>query len=74
MPLVCRRLVAVLCVAAVLLAGASPAGSYVAICVLAPVDLLFGLVIVEHTTPPDDIPVATAPVLAVRSPRAPPSA
>lgn len=74
MPLMCRRLVAVLCVAAVIFAGASPVGSHAAICVLAPVDLLFGPVIVGNTTPPDDLPVGTAPVLAVRSPRAPPSA
>jgi hypothetical protein len=69
-----RRLVALVCIGAVILTGAMPGAMHAVVGVLAPVDPLFGLVVVARVAPADNRPVGADPVLAVRSPRAPPIA
>jgi hypothetical protein len=69
-----RRIVALVCIGAVILTGAIPDAVHAAVGVLAPLDPLFGLVVVARVVPVDHVHLGTDPVLAVRSPRAPPAA
>jgi len=69
-----RRIVALVCIAALILIGVVPAASHVAVSVLVPLDPLFGLVVVAQVPPADDIPVGIDPVLVALTPRAPPVA
>jgi hypothetical protein len=69
-----RRLVALVCIGAVILTGAMPGAVHAVVGVLAPVDPLFGLVVVARVVPIDNVHLGTDPVLAVRAPRAPPAA
>jgi hypothetical protein len=69
-----RRILALVCIGAVFLTGAIPGAAPAAVGVLAPLDLLFGLVVVAQVVPIDNVHLATDPVLTVRSPRAPPAA
>ena len=69
-----RRILALVCIGAVILTGAIPGAAYAAVGVLTPLDPLFGLVVVARVDPVDDVHLGTDPVLAVRSPRAPPAA
>jgi hypothetical protein len=68
-----RRILALVCIGAVILTGAMPAAVHAAVGVLTPLDPLFGLVVVARVAPVDDVPVGTDAVLTVRSPRAPPA-
>lgn len=69
-----RRILALVCIGAVILTSAMPAAAHAVVGVLAPLDPLFGLVVLARVAPVDNVPVGTDPVLAVRSPRAPPAA
>jgi hypothetical protein len=69
-----RRILALVCIGAVILTGAIPGAAHAAVGVLTPLDPLFGLVVVARTVPIDNVHLHTDPVLAVRSPRAPPAA
>jgi hypothetical protein len=69
-----RRILALVCIGAVLLTGAMPAAAHAVVGVLTPLDPLFGgLVVVARVAPVCNVPLGTDPVLAVRSPRAPPA-
>ena len=69
-----RRIVALVCIGAVILAGAIPGAAHAVVGVLTPLDPLFGFVIVARAVRIDNVHLHTDPVLAVRSPRGPPAA
>jgi hypothetical protein len=68
-----RRLLALVCIGALILTGAMPTAVHAGVGVLTPLDPLFGLVVIARVVPVDNVPLGTDPVLAVRSPRAPPA-
>jgi hypothetical protein len=69
-----RRILAVVCIAIVVVAGVLPGAAFVVCDALTPVDLLFGLV-TSHDVPlaPDDA-LPSAPFLSLLPTRAPPAA
>ncbi len=68
-----RKLIAFVCLAAILLAALAPAtpGSHDAF--LVPLDSLFGLVVIEPSLMPADTALSRTPVLEITGSRPPPS-
>jgi hypothetical protein len=68
-----RRALAVVCILAIVVAGVTSTASELLAFVLVPLDPLFGGIIVLRPVPEAAaVPLRPAPVLSVRSPRAPP--
>ncbi len=67
-----RRLIAIVCIAVILVTGVMPAGATLLRGVLVPIGPLFGTIISVPLPDADDAEIAAAPVLSVRSSRAPP--
>ena len=69
-----RKVLALVCIVAMIAAAVTPAVSHAFDAVLVPLAPLFGTVVSVPQPQEDDILPAAAPVLPVRSPRAPPLA
>jgi hypothetical protein len=69
-----RRLLAVLCIVAVVGGLMMSAGTEMGALALVPLDPLFGVVVSIPVPQAPDVRLSPAPVLSVRSPRAPPLA
>ena len=68
-----RRLIAFICLAAVLLAALTPAVSAVHAAFLVPLDPLFGLVVIDQPLPLAEADSYRSPVLAITGSRPPPT-
>jgi len=69
-----RRLIAVICLAAVLLAALTPVASAVPYAFLVPLDpLLFGLVVIDQPLPLAEVESYRSPVLEITGSRPPPT-
>lgn len=69
-----RKILALVCIVAIVVAGVTPTTSDLLAIVLVPLDPLFGIVVAAPVPEADAAPLAPAPVLSVRTPRAPPLA
>lgn len=69
-----RRLIAIVCIAVILVTGMMPAGATLLRGVLVPLGPLFGTIISVPLPAFADAELAAAPVLSVRTSRAPPLA
>ena len=69
-----RRLVAVVCIAVLVVTGVTPSASHLLCGFLIPLGPLFGTVIALTVLHVDVVRLATAPFLSVRASRAPPVA
>ena len=69
-----RRVIALACILAIVVAGGTSAASDLLAIVLVPLDPLFGIVVAVPAPEADAAPLTSAPVLSVRTPRAPPLA
>ena len=68
-----RRLIAVICLAAVLLAALTPVASAVHCAFLVPLDPLFGLVVIDQPLPLAEVESYRSPVLEITGSRPPPT-
>jgi hypothetical protein len=68
-----RRLIALICLAAVLLAALTPAVSSAHHAFLVPLDPLFGLVVIDQPLPVVDADSYQSPVLEITGSRPPPT-
>jgi hypothetical protein len=68
-----RRLIAVICLAAVLLAALTPVASAVHYAFLVPLDPLFGLVVIDQPLPVAEVEAYRSPVLEITGSRPPPT-
>ena len=68
-----RRLIAVMCLSAVLLAALTPVASVVHYAFLVPLDPLFGLVVIDQPLPLAEVDSYRSPVLEITGSRPPPT-
>jgi hypothetical protein len=68
-----RRLIAVICLTAVLLAALTPVAFAVHYAFLVPLDPLFGLVVIDQPLPLADVASYRSPVLEITGSRPPPT-
>lgn len=68
-----RRLIAVICLVALLLAALTPAASSSHFAFLVPLDPLFGLVVIDQPLPLAEVDSYRSPVLEITGSRPPPA-